>query len=125
MCWRTKHRVLKSQGNLNNHFGMPLQLLKLEPEHEIAVIEMGMSHAGEITALAKLAQPDCGVVTMVAPVHLEFFESIAAIARAKYELIAVASRRRHRGAECRRRVCFAVRTRLPREGGHLRTAQAG
>ncbi len=83
----TKHCVLKSQGNLNNHFGMPLQLLKLEPEHEIAVIEMGMSHAGEITALATLAQPDCGVVTMVAPVHLEFFESIAGIARAKYELI--------------------------------------
>ena len=83
----TRDRVLKSQGNLNNHFGMPLQLLKLEPEHEIAVIEMGMSHAGEITALAKLAAPDCGVVTLVAPVHLEFFESIAAIARAKYELI--------------------------------------
>ncbi len=83
----TRHRVLKSQGNLNNHFGMPLQLLKLEPEHEIAVIEMGMSHAGEITALAKLAAPDCGVVTMVAPVHLEFFDSIEAIARAKYELI--------------------------------------
>jgi UDP-N-acetylmuramoyl-tripeptide--D-alanyl-D-alanine ligase len=83
----TRHRVLKSQGNLNNHFGMPLQLLKLEPEHELAVIEMGMSHAGEIAALAKLAQPDCGVVTMVAPVHLEFFESVADIARAKYELI--------------------------------------
>jgi UDP-N-acetylmuramoyl-tripeptide--D-alanyl-D-alanine ligase len=83
----TKHRVLKSQGNLNNHFGLPLQLLKLEPEHEIAVIEMGMSHAGEITALAQLAQPNCGVVTMVAPVHLEFFDSIAGIARAKYELI--------------------------------------
>ena len=83
----TRHRVLKSQGNLNNHFGMPLQLLKLEPEHDIAVIEMGMSHAGEITQLAKLAQPNCGVVTMVAPVHLEFFDSIAAIARAKYELI--------------------------------------
>ena len=83
----TRHRVLKSQGNLNNHFGMPLQLLKLEPEHELAVIEMGMSHAGEITELARLAQPDCGVVTMVAPVHLEFFDSIAAIARAKYELI--------------------------------------
>jgi len=83
----TRHHVLKSHGNLNNHFGLPLQLLKLEPEHEIAVIEMGMSHAGEITALAKLAQPDCGVVTMVAPVHLEFFESVAAIARAKYELI--------------------------------------
>lgn len=83
----TRYRVLKSQGNLNNHFGMPLQLLKLEPEHEIAVIEMGMSHAGEITALAKLAAPDCGVVTMVAPVHLEFFASIEAVARAKYEVI--------------------------------------
>ena len=83
----TKHTVLKSQGNLNNHFGLPLQLLKLEPQHEIAVIEMGMSHAGEITALAKLAKPDCGVVTLVAPVHLEFFGSIADIARAKYELI--------------------------------------
>ena len=98
----TRHRVLKSQGNLNNQFGMPLQLLKLEPEHELAVIEMGMSHAGEITELARLAQPNCGVVTMVAPVHLEFFDSIAAIARAKYELIEVASGRRDRRAECRR-----------------------
>ena len=82
-----RFRVLKSEGNLNNHFGMPLQLLRLEPEHEIAVIEMGMSHAGEIAALAKLAQPNIGVVTNVAPVHLEFFDSIAGIARAKYELI--------------------------------------
>jgi len=82
-----RYRVMKSHGNLNNHFGMPLQLLKLEPEHDLAVIEMGMSHAGEIAALAKLAQPDCGVVTVVAPVHLEFFDSIAGIARAKYELI--------------------------------------
>jgi UDP-N-acetylmuramoyl-tripeptide--D-alanyl-D-alanine ligase len=62
-------------------------LLKIEPEHDIAVIEMGMSHAGEIRALAKIAQPEIGVVTNVAPVHLEFFDSIAGIARAKYELI--------------------------------------
>jgi UDP-N-acetylmuramoyl-tripeptide--D-alanyl-D-alanine ligase len=82
-----EYRVLKSEGNLNNHFGLPLQLLKLEPKHKIAVIEMGMSHAGEIAALAKLAQPNIGVVTMVAPVHLEFFDSIKGIARAKYELI--------------------------------------
>ena len=82
-----KYRVLKSQGNLNNHFGLPLQLLKLEPEHDIAVIEMGMNHAGEITTLAKLAQPDAGVVTCVAPVHIEFFNSIAEIAKAKKELI--------------------------------------
>jgi len=83
----SRFRVLKSEGNLNNHCGLRLQLLKLEPEHEIAVIELGMSHAGEISALAKIAHPDIGVVTNVAPVHLEFFASIADIARAKYELI--------------------------------------
>ena len=83
----SKFRVLKSEGNFNNHFGLPLMLLKLEPEHDLAVIEMGMSHAGEIRALAKIAQPDIGVVTNVAPVHLEFFDSLAGIARAKYELI--------------------------------------
>jgi UDP-N-acetylmuramoyl-tripeptide--D-alanyl-D-alanine ligase len=83
----SKFRVLKSEGNFNNHFGLPLMLLKLEPEHDLAVIEMGMSHAGEIRALAKIAHPDLGVVTNVAPVHLEFFDSLAGIARAKYELI--------------------------------------
>jgi UDP-N-acetylmuramoyl-tripeptide--D-alanyl-D-alanine ligase len=80
-------RVMKSEGNFNNHFGLPLMLLKLEPEHDIAAIEMGMSHAGEIAALARIAQPEVGVVTNVAPVHLEFFGSVADIARAKYELV--------------------------------------
>ena len=83
----TRYRVLKSEGNFNNHFGLPLMLLKLQSEHDIAVIEMGMSHAGEIAALAKIAQPEIGVVTVVAPVHLEYFDSLAGIARAKYELI--------------------------------------
>jgi UDP-N-acetylmuramoyl-tripeptide--D-alanyl-D-alanine ligase len=82
-----RHRVLKSQGNLNNHFGVPLQLLKLQSQHDIAVIEMGMSHLGEIAALGKIARPDVGVVTGVAPVHLEFFSSVAEIARAKFELV--------------------------------------
>jgi UDP-N-acetylmuramoyl-tripeptide--D-alanyl-D-alanine ligase len=83
----SRFRVLKSEGNFNNHFGLPLMLLKIEPEHEAAVVEMGMSHPGEIAALAKIAQPGTGVVTNVAPVHLEFFNSVAEIARAKYELI--------------------------------------
>jgi UDP-N-acetylmuramoyl-tripeptide--D-alanyl-D-alanine ligase len=82
-----KFRVHKSEGNFNNHFGLPLMLLRLDPAQDIAVVELGMSHAGEIAALAKIAQPDIGVVTMVAPVHLEFFNSVAEIARAKYELI--------------------------------------
>src|SRR6267154_1007770 len=83
----SRFRVLKSEGNFNNHFGLPLMLLKIEPEHEAAVIEMGMSHRGEIAALANIAQPEIAVVTNVAPVHLEFFKSVAEIARAKYELI--------------------------------------
>ncbi len=82
-----RHRVHRSKGNFNNHFGLPLGLLTLEPEYDLAVIEMGMSHAGEIAALAKIAQPNEGVVTSVGPVHLEFFDAVAGIARAKYELI--------------------------------------
>src|SRR5208282_1274287 len=82
-----KYRVHRTKGNFNNHFGLPLGLLTLEPEYDLAVVEMGMSHAGEIAALARIAEPNQAVVTNVAPVHLENFGSIAGIARAKYELI--------------------------------------
>ena len=82
-----RYRVHRSKGNFNNHFGLPLGLLTLEREYDLAVIEMGMNHAGEIAALAHIALPNQGVVTTVAPVHLEFFNSLADIARAKYELI--------------------------------------
>jgi UDP-N-acetylmuramoyl-tripeptide--D-alanyl-D-alanine ligase len=83
-----KFNVLKSRGNLNNGFGLPLQLLRLTPEHEIAVVEMGMNHAGEIAALARVATPDWGVITNVGTAHIENFkEGQAGIARAKFELI--------------------------------------
>ena len=79
--------VLRSPGNLNNDFGLPLALLGLEPEHEVAVVELAMSAAGEIARLARLAEPQVGVVTNVAPAHLQFFDSVDAIALAKRELI--------------------------------------
>ena len=82
-----KLRVLKSEGNLNNEYGLPLALLRLNPEHEAAVVELGMSHRGELRRLAQIAEPEVGVVTRVAPVHLEFFSSVDEIALAKRELI--------------------------------------
>jgi len=77
----------KSPGNLNNQYGVPLALLALQPAHEVAVLELGMSAAGEIAHLARLAEPQIGVVTNVAAAHLQFFSSVEAIAGAKRELI--------------------------------------
>jgi UDP-N-acetylmuramoyl-tripeptide--D-alanyl-D-alanine ligase len=80
-------RVLRSPGNLNNDYGLPLALLALESDHEVAVMELAMSAAGEIARLSRLAEPDVGVVTNVAPVHLQFFDSVDSIALAKRELV--------------------------------------
>jgi UDP-N-acetylmuramoyl-tripeptide--D-alanyl-D-alanine ligase len=82
-----KLRVLKSEGNLNNEYGLPLTLFRLEETHQAAVLEMGMSRRGELARLAEIARPDVGVVTRVSPAHLEFFASVDEIALAKRELI--------------------------------------
>ncbi|MGH9742810.1 MAG: UDP-N-acetylmuramoyl-tripeptide--D-alanyl-D-alanine ligase [Candidatus Acidiferrum sp.] len=82
-----KLRVLKSEGNFNNEYGLPLTLFRLDETYEAAVLEMGMSRRGELARLAAIARPDVGVVTRVAPAHLEFFSSVDEIALAKRELI--------------------------------------
>ena len=82
-----KFTVLRSVGNLNNEFGLPLCLLRAEKYQNIGVLEMGMSAKGEIRKLASIAEPNEGVVTNVNPVHLEFFKSVDEIAEAKAELV--------------------------------------
>jgi UDP-N-acetylmuramoyl-tripeptide--D-alanyl-D-alanine ligase len=79
--------VLKTEGNLNNEYGLPLTLLKIDDGHGAAVVELGMSHRGELARLAQISSPDVGVVTRVAVEHLEFFDSIDEIALAERELI--------------------------------------
>ena len=83
----SKLRVLKSEGNFNNAYGLPLTLFRLEESHDAAVLEMGMSRRYELQELAAIAKPDVGIVTRVAPAHLEFFSSVDEIALAKRELI--------------------------------------
>jgi UDP-N-acetylmuramoyl-tripeptide--D-alanyl-D-alanine ligase len=83
----TRYRVFSTHGNFNNHIGLPLSLLELRHGPDVAVLEMGMNHAGEIRLLTALAEPDVRVWTNVAEVHAEFFGSIDAIADAKAEIL--------------------------------------
>jgi UDP-N-acetylmuramoyl-tripeptide--D-alanyl-D-alanine ligase len=75
-----------TQGNLNNHIGVPLTLARLEPQHRYAVVEMGANHRGEIAHLASIARPDVGLVTNAGPAHLEGFGGIEGVARGKGEM---------------------------------------
>ncbi len=84
---RRRFRTLSNEGNQNNEIGLPLTLLRLGPEHEAAVLEMGMYVGGEIADLARMARPRIGVVTAVQPVHLSRIGSIEAIEAAKGELL--------------------------------------
>jgi UDP-N-acetylmuramoyl-tripeptide--D-alanyl-D-alanine ligase len=81
-------RVLKNQGNLNNLVGLPLTLLELTGNHQIAVVEMGMNRLGEIARLTEIACPDLGLITNIQPAHLEGLGSLAGIQTAKGELFA-------------------------------------
>lgn len=83
----TRFRVHKSEGNLNNEYGLPLSLLRLDDSHKLAVLEMGMAHRGELARLCAVAEPNVGVVLNVVAAHLEFFSSVEEIAQAKRELI--------------------------------------
>jgi UDP-N-acetylmuramoyl-tripeptide--D-alanyl-D-alanine ligase len=81
-----KFKTLKTTGNLNNHIGLPLTLLELEPVHKIAVLEMGMSDLGEIARLAEIAEPNIGVITNISEAHLLRLKTIKNVQKAKGEL---------------------------------------
>ncbi|MBR6621343.1 MAG: UDP-N-acetylmuramoyl-tripeptide--D-alanyl-D-alanine ligase [Bacteroides sp.] len=81
-----RYKVLYTQGNLNNHIGVPLTLLNLTDEHELAVVEMGANHPGEIRTLVNIAEPDCGLITNVGKAHLEGFGSFEGVVKTKSEL---------------------------------------
>ena len=82
-----RFRGVQSPANYNNHFGVPLSLLMIRPEHEFATLELGASRTGEIARLAELAQPEIGVLTAIGPAHLDEFGTIESICDAKAELL--------------------------------------
>lgn len=81
-----KFNTLYTEGNLNNHIGVPLTLLRLNPQHEMAVVEMGASHPGDIKELVDIAEPDYGIITNVGRAHLQGFGSFEGVIRTKGEL---------------------------------------
>ncbi|MGM0411170.1 MAG: UDP-N-acetylmuramoyl-tripeptide--D-alanyl-D-alanine ligase, partial [Bacillota bacterium] len=84
---KQKYNVLKSKGNYNNHYGLPLSLLSLKGDEDIAVLEMAMSNLGEISELVEIAEPEYGIVTNVGQAHLKNLDNLANVAEAKKELV--------------------------------------
>ncbi|EDP68896.1 UDP-N-acetylmuramoyl-tripeptide--D-alanyl-D- alanine ligase [Carnobacterium sp. AT7] len=82
----SQYRVHKTQGNFNNHIGLPITILEMPIDTEVVILEMGMNHAGEIKVLSDLAEPDVAIITMIGESHIEFFGSRAGIADAKMEI---------------------------------------
>lgn len=81
-----KYKVLATKGNLNNHIGVPLTLLSITNEHEMAIVEMGANHQGEIEQLCSIAEPDFGIVTNIGKAHLEGFGGFEGVIKGKSEL---------------------------------------
>ena len=81
-----KYNIIHTMGNLNNHIGVPLTLLSIQPETEIAIVEMGANHPGEIDFLCKIADPDYGLITNIGKAHLEGFGSFEGVIKTKTEL---------------------------------------
>ena len=83
---RTRFKTKATEGNLNNHIGVPLTLIRFDEEDEYGVVEMGMNHPGEILPLVEMARPEIGVISSIGPAHIEFFADQAGIAAEKAEL---------------------------------------
>jgi UDP-N-acetylmuramoyl-tripeptide--D-alanyl-D-alanine ligase len=83
-----RYRVLKTEGNHNNQIGVPMTVSRIEPEHELAVVEMGISGFGEMTELAAIARPTVAVFTVIGRAHLEFLHDLDGVFRAKTEMLA-------------------------------------
>lgn len=81
-----KYNIIYTQGNFNNHIGVPLTLLRIKPDTELAVVEMGANHPGEIAQLCKIAEPDFGIITNIGKAHIEGFGSFEGVVKTKNEL---------------------------------------
>src|SRR5207244_1305853 len=106
--------VLKTDGNLNNHIGVPQTLLRLTARHEAAVIEMGISRLGEMARLCEIAEPTHGVLTNIGPTHLEALGDLRTVAQAEGEVLERLRRgRRGASAEARAERALVGSARLP------------